>query len=74
MVVIGVIGFAIASALCGFTPKGSVAEAWIIFFRVLQGATAALMFPAAVGDRRRLVPAARAREGDGDLLRDLGRA
>jgi EmrB/QacA subfamily drug resistance transporter len=49
MVVIGVIGFAIASACCGLTPKGSVAAAWIIFFRVLQGATAALMFPAAVG-------------------------
>ncbi len=49
MVVIGVIGFAVTSACCGLTPKGSVAEAWIIIFRVLQGATAALMFPAAVG-------------------------
>ena len=49
MVVIGVIGFAVASALCGFTPKGSVAQAWIITFRVFQGAAAALMFPAAVG-------------------------
>ncbi len=49
MVVIGVIGFAIASACCGFTPKGSVAQAWIISFRVIQGAAAALMFPAAVG-------------------------
>jgi MFS family permease len=49
MVVIGVIGFAAASACCGFTPKGSVAEAWIISFRVLQGAAAALLFPAAVG-------------------------
>jgi EmrB/QacA subfamily drug resistance transporter len=49
MVVIGVIGFAIASACCGLTPKGSGAEAWIIGFRVIQGATAALMFPAAVG-------------------------
>jgi MFS family permease len=49
MVVIGVIGFALASACCGFTPKGSVAEAWIIVFRILQGATAAVMFPAAVG-------------------------
>src|ERR1700735_1890795 len=49
MVVIGVIGFAATSALCGFTPKGSVAEAWIILFRVVQGATAAVMFPAAVG-------------------------
>src|SRR5690242_17733531 len=48
MVVIGVTGFAVASALCGFTPKGSVAEVWIITFRVLQGATAALLFPAAV--------------------------
>ena len=47
MVVIGVTGFAIASACCGFTPKGSIAEAWIIFFRVLQGLTAALLFPAA---------------------------
>src|ERR1700729_1641168 len=42
MVVIGVIRFAIASACCGFTPKGSIAEAWIVFFRVLQGATAAV--------------------------------
>src|ERR1035441_7319565 len=49
MVVIGVIGFAAASALCGFTPKGSVAQAWLITFRVLQGAAAAVMFPAAVG-------------------------
>jgi EmrB/QacA subfamily drug resistance transporter len=49
MVVIGVIGFALASACCGFTPTGSIAEAWIITFRVIQGATAALMFPAAVG-------------------------
>src|SRR6202042_1399326 len=49
MVVIGVIGFAVASAACGFTPKGSIAEAWIVFFRVLQGATAAVLFPAAVG-------------------------
>jgi EmrB/QacA subfamily drug resistance transporter len=48
MVVYGVIGFAVASACCGLTPKGSIAEAWIIFFRVAQGAAAALMFPAAV--------------------------
>ncbi|MBV9336151.1 MAG: MFS transporter, partial [Solirubrobacterales bacterium] len=48
MVLIGVTGFAIASAACGLTPKGSIAEAWIIFFRVVQGATAALLFPAAV--------------------------
>ena len=48
MVVIGVIGFAVTSAFCGFTPKGSAAELWIIVFRILQAA-AALMFPAAVG-------------------------
>ena len=48
MVLVGVTGFAIASAACGFTPKGGIAEAWIIFFRVVQGATAALLFPAAV--------------------------
>jgi MFS family permease len=44
-----VTGFAIASACCGFTPKGSAAEVWLIAFRVIQGATAALLFPAAVG-------------------------
>ncbi|MFZ0379137.1 MAG: MFS transporter, partial [Solirubrobacteraceae bacterium] len=49
MVVIGVIGFAVTSAACGFTPKGSVAQVWIIVFRILQGASAALLFPAAVG-------------------------
>jgi EmrB/QacA subfamily drug resistance transporter len=49
MVVIGVSGFALASACCGFTPKGSLAATWIISFRVVQGAMAALMFPAAVG-------------------------
>ena len=48
MVVIGVLGFAITSACCGLTPTGSIAQAWIITFRVLQGATAALLFPAAV--------------------------
>src|ERR1700747_1200743 len=49
MVVIGVIGFAVASACCGFTPKGGIAETWIVGFRVAQGVFAALMFPAAVG-------------------------
>src|ERR1700759_2965413 len=48
MVVLGVIGFAVASAACGLTPKGSIAATWIIVFRVLQGAAAAIMFPAAV--------------------------
>ncbi len=48
MVTLGVIVFASASALCGLTPKGSLAEAWIITFRVLQGAGGAIMFPAAL--------------------------
>ncbi len=49
MVTIGVIIFAGASAMCGLTPTGSIGESWIIFFRVVQGVGAALMFPAAVG-------------------------
>ena len=48
MCVIGVIVFVTASALCGLTPAGSVAEAWIITFRVVQGIGGALMFPAAL--------------------------
>jgi len=48
MVVLGVIVFAGASALCGATPTGSLDEAWIITFRVIQGAGAAIMFPAAL--------------------------
>jgi EmrB/QacA subfamily drug resistance transporter len=48
MVLIGVTAFAICSALCGATPTGSIAEAWLIVFRVLQGASAALLFPAAL--------------------------
>lgn len=48
MLVIGVVVFATASALCGATPDGSLDEAWLITFRVIQGAGAALMFPAAL--------------------------
>jgi EmrB/QacA subfamily drug resistance transporter len=48
MVTIGVVVFATASALCGATPTGSLDEAWLIFFRVVQGAGAAIMFPAAL--------------------------
>jgi EmrB/QacA subfamily drug resistance transporter len=48
MVTLGVIVFAAASALCGLTPKGSIAEAWIVTFRVVQGVGGALMFPAAL--------------------------
>jgi len=49
MVVLGVILFAAASAMCGLTPKGSLAEAWIVTFRAVQGAGGAIMFPAALG-------------------------
>jgi EmrB/QacA subfamily drug resistance transporter len=48
MVTLGVIVFAASSAMCGLTPKGSLAEAWIVTFRVLQGAGGAIMFPAAL--------------------------
>ena len=48
MVTLGVIVFAGASALCGLTPKGSVAEAWIVIFRAVQGLGGAIMFPAAL--------------------------
>ena len=47
MVTVGVIVFAGASALCGATPKGSLAEAWLIVCRALQGLGGAIMFPAA---------------------------
>src|SRR6202012_990218 len=48
MVVLGVIIFAVASGLCGLTPKGGVAEAWLVTFRAVQGAGGAIMFPAAL--------------------------
>jgi EmrB/QacA subfamily drug resistance transporter len=49
MVIIGVVVFATSSALCGATPAdSSISEPWIITFRVIQGAGAALMFPAAL--------------------------
>lgn len=48
MVTLGVIVFATASALCGATPTSSVDETWFIVFRVIQGAGAAIMFPAAL--------------------------
>lgn len=47
-VLVGVIAFAVCSALCGATPTGSIGETWMIVFRVLQGASAAALFPAAL--------------------------
>src|SRR4051794_30253118 len=43
ILVLGILVFAVSSALCGATPKGAMAEAWMIFFRIDQGAAAALM-------------------------------
>jgi EmrB/QacA subfamily drug resistance transporter len=48
MVVTGVIIFAGASALCGATPRGGAAEAWLVAFRAVQGLGGAIMFPAAI--------------------------
>jgi len=49
MVVLGVIIFAGASALCGATQgSGAAAEAWLVASRALQGAGGAIMFPAAI--------------------------
>ena len=48
MVVLGVIIFAGSSVLCGLTPSGAAAEAWLVAFRALQGAGGAIMFPAAL--------------------------
>ena len=48
MVVLGVIIFAGASALCGATPAGGAAEAWLVAFRAVQGLGGAIMFPAAI--------------------------
>jgi EmrB/QacA subfamily drug resistance transporter len=48
MVVVGVIIFAVSSALCGLTPRGGAAEAWLVTFRAVQGLGGALMFPAAI--------------------------
>ena len=48
VVVAGIIGFTVSSALCGATPANSFAEAWLIIFRVTQGISAAFMVPAAL--------------------------
>jgi EmrB/QacA subfamily drug resistance transporter len=48
MAVTGVIIFAAASALCGATPSGGAAEAWLVTFRAVQGLGGAIMFPAAI--------------------------
>ena len=64
VVLIGIVVFAVASAMCGATPDGSLAEAWMITWRVIQGAGAALMFPAALA----IVVAAYPREERGKAM------
>ena len=48
LVVAGVLLFTFGSIMNGLTPDGSVAEAWFIVFRSVQGFGAALMLPAAL--------------------------
>jgi EmrB/QacA subfamily drug resistance transporter len=48
MVVVGSLVFIGASVMCGLTPDGSSAEAWIVTFRIIQGIGAAFLFPAAL--------------------------
>ncbi len=48
MVLIGTTVFAGASALCGLTPSGPLAETWLITFRAIQGVGGALLYPAAL--------------------------
>jgi EmrB/QacA subfamily drug resistance transporter len=48
MVLVGTVGFAGASALCGAVPPGGAAEPLLIAFRALQGVFGALLFPAAL--------------------------
>jgi EmrB/QacA subfamily drug resistance transporter len=49
MTIIGISTFTLFSLLCGLTPTGGVAAAWLIIARTLQGIGTAIMFPAALG-------------------------
>ncbi|MFI2212142.1 MFS transporter [Streptomyces sp. NPDC020141] len=48
VMLIGTLVFVIASVLCGCVPASGFAQTWMIIFRAVQGAGAALMFPAAL--------------------------
>lgn len=48
VLMIGIVTFAVASAGCSLTPDSSIAEAWMITFRTIQGIGAALLFPSAL--------------------------
>lgn len=48
MVITGSVVFVVASMACGATPASGIAEVWLVTARVIQGAGAAFMFPAAL--------------------------
>jgi EmrB/QacA subfamily drug resistance transporter len=64
VVLVGIVIFAFSSAMCGATPDGSIAEGWLIGWRIAQGAGAAVMFPAALA----IVVAAYPRDERGKAL------
>ena len=72
--VIGVVVFAAASTMCGLTPKGSLAEAWIVTFRAVQGFGGALLFPAALAVVVQTFPLRERGKALAMLLRDRRRA
>src|SRR5689334_14880274 len=51
VVVMGVVIFAGASAMCGLTPKGSLAQTWIVLFRAVQGAGGIVVHTFALRER-----------------------
>ena len=69
MVTIGVIIFAIASALCGATPTGSARRGLADRLPDHPGRRRGDHVPGGAGDRPRRLPGRRARPRDGDLLR-----
>ena len=56
--VIGVIVFVVASAMCGLTPKGSAAEAWIVDLPGHSGRRRCAHVPGGTRHRRQRVPPA----------------
>lgn len=48
MVILGTLVFAVSSLMCGLTPSGGIAAAWLIAWRVIEGIGAAMLFPAAL--------------------------
>lgn len=64
MVILGTIVFAASSVMCGLTPGGGLAAAWLIGWRVVEGIGAAMLFPAALA----IVVAAFPAQGRGRAL------